>query len=270
MDTITKIRKMRNNQNSSYSAISDYIIKNLGSIEKLSILKLAKRSNTSPSTITRYCKELGFDGFKQLVPNIVSEINFLSEGNEIFVQEDKNQVLKLLDTHKNNVIKAIEKSYSKNISKIEKVVEILTKSQNVYLFAVGGNCALLLHLENLLSRLGISSFFSSDIDQQQAFMSNVTNNDAVFILDYNLHKRQIENIILNVNKVDCKKIVLTKNIFDNSIKKFDIILDLCKNESVFQGRTVADVGTLFTLEQINNAILILTEKVKNYKNQDRI
>lgn len=49
----------------TFKLISDYIKKNYSNIVFLSIQELAESMGVSTSSITRYCKELGYEGYSE-------------------------------------------------------------------------------------------------------------------------------------------------------------------------------------------------------------
>ena len=65
----------------------DYIINNQEDILKKNINELAKLSYTSSATISRLCKKLGFNGYKEFKYQYAAEYSHLLELKNDFIQE---------------------------------------------------------------------------------------------------------------------------------------------------------------------------------------
>lgn len=62
-------------------SIADYLMKNGFDVKNMSIQTLAHETFTSPSTITRFCKKLGLDGYKKFQILFYSEYEvYASQG----------------------------------------------------------------------------------------------------------------------------------------------------------------------------------------------
>ena len=71
---LNALMKMLEKSSASDRRIIQYIIDNPMLIPSLGIEALSVRTNTSYSTISRFCKKMGFDGFKDLKQQLLTDI----------------------------------------------------------------------------------------------------------------------------------------------------------------------------------------------------
>lgn len=99
MYIIGKLYQLRNN--SAYDEIdyiiANYLIKNLNKIDQISLKKIIKDIAVSKSTITRFCQDVGFDGYLSLR----NELSI--EANEIFQKLYYNKTINLKKDRKSVV-----------------------------------------------------------------------------------------------------------------------------------------------------------------------
>ena len=69
------LAKMKEKASPSDRKIIQYILNNPLAISSLSIDKLSEKTGTSYATISRFCKKMGFDGFKDVKQQLLEELN---------------------------------------------------------------------------------------------------------------------------------------------------------------------------------------------------
>jgi DNA-binding MurR/RpiR family transcriptional regulator len=154
---------------------------------KCSIYRLAELSYTSPSTIVRLCRKLGFSGYRELQSALIHELALRS-------QNTKNQS-KYID-HFDSLKETIASITYRNITSLEdsmnmldeealaESIRILENGKNLYLFGIGSS--LLVAQDALLKfiRIGKSCTCGTDTHTQYVLSSNADKTDAAIIISY--------------------------------------------------------------------------------------
>jgi len=74
MTIARRIAAGRHTMPSAMSRIADVVTAHPAAPVELTITELADRAGTSPATVTRFCRALGFDGYTQFRVGVASEI----------------------------------------------------------------------------------------------------------------------------------------------------------------------------------------------------
>ena len=102
--------------------ISDKIKNNIEEASNMSIVELDKFTGVSTSKITKYCKRLGFTGFKEFSHQIKLDLNSESNYNSAF-EFQKERLLKFLDSY--------------NEESFQQVTDMILKSDKIYVYGLG-------------------------------------------------------------------------------------------------------------------------------------
>lgn len=182
----------------------NYIYEKVNSNSPLDMNDISKNNFVSKSTITRFFKQNGYDGFREfkfLLHNEAVEMN-----NSPLVQQTTSQdhILNLLT----NVLKTTK---IKNDDKIyEKVIEAIKKSKSILICGIGGNIPLAIELKNKLNRFGFNAKAEIDHHQTYVLTKNLTADDLVIAISYTCNTPELIRSIESAAKKQAKIIGITK------------------------------------------------------------
>lgn len=80
--------------------ILEYMVENLDVLPKLSSRKLAEKTYTSPTTIVRFVKKLGYQNYNDFKYNIISKLKNNNEESQITSHEKALSVLNKVEKYK--------------------------------------------------------------------------------------------------------------------------------------------------------------------------
>lgn len=246
---IKEIREIQKySDNISFKIIAEFILDNAEQLNKYTIFDISKKTATSASTITRFCKKIGLQGFKGLPELITDNLRH----RQILESQDKDIYEQIGHLNKFYFVttKSIENTHINNELAIKRAVELLKKSADTFLYTKGGNIFLAHLFVQWSMRVNKKAFFSSDSDQQKAYTKIMTKNDVAIIISYSLESEYCETIVKNLNDKDISKIFITKNINSKLITSKDVILEIGENESTIEGRSSGEISTLFLLKAL--------------------
>ena len=109
------LRYLDDNYNSfskSFKKIAEYIKYNQSIISFISINELAKETETSPATITRFSKNLGFKGYPDLQEMINTNIELLQEMDVFEIEKSLDQAVDWINSSRKLYILGARGSYA--------------------------------------------------------------------------------------------------------------------------------------------------------------
>ncbi len=74
-----KLREMRGTLTPVEQRIADYVLEHTDQIPGLSIRELASHSQTSDASVLRFCRTMGFDGYRQFIVSISTSIGSMTD-----------------------------------------------------------------------------------------------------------------------------------------------------------------------------------------------
>lgn len=151
--------------------IADYIMANDETLENINISDLAKVTETSPSTITRFVKTLGLESFVEL------KIKLNGKNTEKKKRPTNSTTESLVFEYYQKVIhKTEEISDFKNL---KKVVDLIKTANRIYLFGVGSSGLTAGEFTQRLVRMGLNAMTTSDSHMMIINSSILKRNDLV-------------------------------------------------------------------------------------------
>jgi DNA-binding MurR/RpiR family transcriptional regulator len=132
---------------------------------RLSITELAEQAGTSPATVTRFCRTLGFSGYVPLRVAVASDIGrehasqTWSEdiGRSFQPDDTPTQVVStLLAAHTRSLHETAELI---DLGRLQKLATRIATCRHVDLYGIGGSAIMAKELESRLYRIGISAHY---------------------------------------------------------------------------------------------------------------
>lgn len=142
VNLLLKLHEIRDNLTAVGRKIDDYVLENTAEIPRLSVNELATKSRTSDASVLRFCKYLGYDGYRQFIVNMSASIGMVDE-NAADPYTDI-QPGDELATIINNVSLSNRKSIEDTMSiidrdEIAKAVNVIDKAVKIDFYGVGAS-----------------------------------------------------------------------------------------------------------------------------------
>ncbi|AXK51656.1 MurR/RpiR family transcriptional regulator [Spiroplasma alleghenense] len=257
------------NVNQSYVSVANYLMKNNElDFNNLTIFKLAKLTNTSAPTITRFCRSMGIDGFKEL------QFLLKDEGHEILRKVDSELLISENDKRgelfTQNVINSVRNGFDMNNQKFEKMALEIKKAKRIYFFGLGSNAILIKLISDLLVRMNFNVVFSKNTEQQMAYASNITKEDFVCIVSVSLSDPIFEWLLDKPNLKEIEPFFITKRTSAKVLEKVDPlnIIEIGTSDNQLGIRFSSEISTIFILKMI--LIYLIDENLANFLNRSEI
>jgi DNA-binding MurR/RpiR family transcriptional regulator len=138
---------------------------------ELTITELADRAGTSPATVTRFCRAIGFDGYTQFRVGVASEIGrgdadeswHADIGEEFGPTDGPGKVLQtLVALH----VDSLESTASRlDLDSVMQVANAVAVSRHVDIYGVGGSGIIAREFQGRLYRIGVNAHAWSDVHE---------------------------------------------------------------------------------------------------------
>ncbi|WP_218060871.1 MurR/RpiR family transcriptional regulator [Leifsonia xyli] len=168
-DAVARIAQARPGLRPSEQRVADAILADPASIVDLPITELAERCSTSVATVVRFCQAAGYAGCGELRLELAStrgreEVSLgrfgVSDG-EIEADDDAHDVLAKVAYHEAHAIESTASSV--DTTTLDAVAGAIAKADRVDIYGVGSSALAAIDLQQKLHRIGLVSFYNSDI-----------------------------------------------------------------------------------------------------------
>ncbi len=163
-----RIAARRRSMPAAMSRIADVVLEHPSAPVELTITELAERAGTSPATVTRFCRAIGFDGYTQFRVGVASEVGRggadetwrADIGSEFAPDDTPDKVLRtLVSLH----VRSLETTAAwLDLEDVSRAAHAIATSRHVDIYGVGGSAVIATELQRRLHRIGLSAHAWSD------------------------------------------------------------------------------------------------------------
>lgn len=226
MDLIRGLKELTKSKNDSYSIIAKYLLIE-ENIERLKIKDLKVFCHVSSTTVVRFCKALGLDGFPELKYRLVQE----RKENEKRLSIENFVLAEKANEH----LESINKSFSRtrNIlsdKKLELTVEYLKTANQINIYGVGITYLVAQDLEFKLER--VKKYCKSYNDKSLQYFSakNSDENTVAIGITYSGTSSSVIESLRITKEQGGRTILITNESNLQFDDEFDIILYVSSSE----------------------------------------
>jgi len=230
---LIKIREMRDSFTPVERLVGDYILENTAEIPHLSIKELAQASKTSDASVLRFCKTMGYSGYRNFIVSISAAVG--SRDDEVKVQYTDIRPGDELSTIIANISHNNRRSIDDTMSvidrgEIEKAVNILRECKRIAFFGVGASGLIAMDGEQKFSRINKICHAYRDGHSQLTAATLLSEDDvAIFISNSGTTIEILDALeIAQKNNVTC--IAITKYTKSVLAERADIVLSISTPE----------------------------------------
>lgn len=254
------------------SVIVKYILEHPDDIGNLTIVELAKLTNTSNPAIIRLCKKLDVDGFRNFKTKFMSDLEkFRRQKTDINVNYPFKMYENALEVANNIALltkTTIDACYQEmNLNTLNQVSQLISDSNTIYVFSVGDSNIRTLSFKNKLLKIGKNIIDTSSRGEEAAYSSFSTSKDCAIFITYSgsnvkyqyyarLLKQNNTPIITITAKADTKLAKLS-----NHVITFPDLENPIDNIATFYSQTA--------IEYILNTIYSLVYSLQYHKNRQK-
>lgn len=240
-------------------SVAEYILNNPESAMNMTIYQLAKATFSSPSTIIRLCRQVGFNGYKDMRKAITYEVTLRKQNSEIVKKEI---------TRSDSIDDIIEKITYKNILSLEDTknlldpnvlnscVKLLCECNTVLLFGLGASLCAARDAYLKFLRLNKSCSVNEDWHSQYLLARNSTKDDLGLVFSYSGNTTEVVECMKAMKENQTPIIAITRCIPSPVSNLSDYKLYTAANESTFRsGAMSSRISQLNVLDILYTAFV---------------
>ena len=255
---LLKIKAIFNDFTPVEQKVAEFILENPSKVPAMSIKELAVASKSSDASVMRFCKALGFSGYRSFIVGLTLAIADNEEDAGLYTDIRpgdsvksvirnifRNERQALTDTE--NILKTTE---------VEKAVAILGSSEAVHFFGIGASGLVCLDAVQKFRRIGISSYAHTDFHDQLTSAALLGSKDACVLFTYSGKTKEIQLILKLLKAQNCKIIAVTKLRKTNLLKGADVYLNVLTREVTMRsGATGSRIAMLSIVDILLSCVL---------------
>lgn len=241
--------------------IADYLRMNLEAAVYMTIEELAKETYTSHSAIIRFCKKIGYSGFKEFrfelgreVHQLVAQFNQVIDPNFPFTVDDDAKMIakKMADLS----IQAIKKAqFQMEDQSLETIATVLNKAERIFLFAKGDSQTTARKFQNKLVKLNKFLILAEEYSDSSWNAANLTENDCAIFISYSGRIHHYERILTYLAHIGAPSLLITGNEQSEMAKKAAMRLVVSQEEYDFA--KVATFSSQIAFDYVLNTLYSL-------------
>lgn len=204
MNPIERLELHKDSFTKSEEQIMNYIINNKLAIVQLSVVQIAKKSNTSKSAIIRLCQKIGYDGFSEFKFDLS---RYLISNNQNTDNSDNKDSITAITSNYADYINKISTTLSLN--DIKELSQYMINSNKVKIFGYNRTGFSSNQLRYRLSKIGFDAESIIDPVLMKDSCNNLTKNDLCVIFSIKGSKNTYLDCIKTLKENGCRIALIT-------------------------------------------------------------
>ncbi len=265
-DIIYRLLLLLNNskENDIYHAIAITIMENIKSIPKMNINKLAQDCYTTPSSVTNFCKRLGYSGFIEFKERTEEMLKGYGIKNSDIINQISHANLAKPNTDNllDKVIKDITLANKViDYRMVDKLVDLIYTHKNIAMFGTHMSLALTNGIQTDFFFLGKYIHVWLDVKEQYINAGELDDSYLVIILSPSgRFLRRSEDILNRLREKKVKLLFITGQHESEFIHKDDMTVFISEGKAMDKYYMTDRYALLYTLDYI---LLKYSEKYGN-------
>ncbi|MBP2097556.1 MurR/RpiR family transcriptional regulator [Enterococcus rivorum] len=252
MDAIRIIRQKYKGFSKVNKKIANYILKDPTLVLSLTANEIASNSETSPASVTRFSKSLGFDSWEEMKLSIATKKGAEQTPTMIdpIVSSDDSieMVCAKVESLLNSTVADLFSLIDKN--DLTQSIEKIKKAETIYLMGIGSSSLTAYDLYHKFNRAGKRAVFNYDVHMQFEFLNYSTQKDVLIAISYSGHSKEVL-IACEIAKQNSTPVVfITRNSSERITELGDIILLVPENEHLLRVGAIASIASTMAVGDV--------------------
>jgi len=221
---LIRLRSMIHTLKPAEKNIGDYVLLDPGAVIHMSISELAIRASVGESTIIRFCRALGYEGYQEfklrLAQDLVEPVEYIHE-NISFDDSIEDLTKKIFQTN----LKAVEDTMkSLDRGMVEVAAKALADARKIDLYGVGYSSFTALDGKLKLTRLGLTADCYGDGHLQVMAAASLRAGDAAIGISHSGSTKDVVDTLAVARRSEAVTIAITNFSPSPLTKIADVIL----------------------------------------------
>lgn len=211
-DVLNKILSSRKDLSNSEKLIGNYIVDRPDSVTDMTVRELAERTGTSPATVSRFARTLGFRSYSEMrtalaLTNERKQTENFAKGISL---DSVSQSVSLILHYK--IEELTETAMAMDPDVLTAVVEKLSSSRMVLIVAVGNTIPIGMNAAFKLNQAGVNAFCPTSAEAMISASINLTDEDLVLVLSTSGASERLDTIVDNAEDAGTTVAMITDNV----------------------------------------------------------
>ena len=250
---LIKIRDMKESLTPVEKLVAEYILENLEDIPHLSIKNLAQLTKTSDASVLRFCKTMGYTGYRSFIVSISASLGSMDEDEKdqyTDIQPGDDLSVIISNISRNN-IKSIEDTQSViDKNEIARAVQVLRQSKRIAFFGIGASSLIGIDAEQKFSRINKVCHTYPDGHSQLTAAVLLEKNDVAIFISNSGDTVEILDSLEIAKKNGACTIAITKYHKSELADKADIVLSISTPEVTIRSGAMGSRIAMLTVIDI--------------------
>jgi len=224
----------------SEQRVSLYVLKRPRKVVQSSITELARECEVSESTVVRFCKRLGLDGYKEFRIAVAQELGAVAPELITADQDTASEIKLLAQRVLSNNIRAIEATLAAmDFDAVNRAIDALSHARRVDFYGAGPSSVVAIDAYIKFMRIGLCSSFNSNAHLQVISAAALTDEDVAVGISYSGSTKDTVEALTIARNSGATTIAIT-NFPDMPISEVaDIVICSNADEAFFHGGAMA-------------------------------
>jgi DNA-binding MurR/RpiR family transcriptional regulator len=209
---LVRVRAMLPEFTGALQRVAEQVLADPAAAARATIVELAERSGTSPATVTRFCRALGFEGYAELRLGIAGETGraagwVVDIGREIQPEDPLDRVLHQImaaDT------RAMHDTAARlDLRAIERAADRIARARRVDIYGASSSALVGAELQFCLHRIGVAAWCWKDIHDGLASAATLGSLDVAIGVSHSGQTRETIEILAEAGSHGATTIALT-------------------------------------------------------------
>ena len=236
-NVLLRLRESQAAMSGTEAAIARYICANPEEAAHLTVRELAERTWSSPSSVVRLCRFVGFDGYKEFRQELLLDVHTLGDtGSHEEVELDGTATIpEIIDSITRRNIQCLEDTrYLLQAEEVEACVELLRKARTILLFGIGASLCVARDAYLKFLRVDKPCVLNDDWHSQLLQARNATAEDVGLVFSYSGQTAEMVECIQAMKENGAPVIAVTRSAPSPVAKLADYRLHTATNEYTFR------------------------------------
>jgi DNA-binding MurR/RpiR family transcriptional regulator len=227
-----KLRELRNSLTPVEKAIGTYILENKEEVPRLSVKALARNSHTSDASVLRFCKALGYRGYRDFIVGISAALGSANESSSEYTDIQPGDDLQIIITNiSHSNCKSIEDTMSViDRSAIGRAVELLRRATRIDFYGVAASGLVCMDAQQKFTRIGKTCFAYTDGHAQLTAASLLHPGDVAVLISNSGDTLDILDTLEVAKSSGASIIAITRYVKSELASQADVVLSISTPE----------------------------------------
>ncbi|RJX37341.1 MurR/RpiR family transcriptional regulator [Paenibacillus pinisoli] len=273
-NVLIKIRERKDSLTPVERLVAEYILANKEEIPHLSIKSLAQASKTSDASVLRFCKTMGYNGYRSFIVSISASLGSMDEdsGDQYTDIQPGDELTTIISNISRNNMRSIEDTLSVlDRAAVERAVHLLRTSKRIIFFGIGASGLVAQDAEQKFTRINMMCHAFLDGHSQLTAASLLTKEDVAIFISNSGDTIEILDSLEIAKKNGAHIVAITKYGKSELSSRADTLLSISTPEiSIRSGAMGSRIAMLTIIDMLFAGVASADyQQVKKYLSKSR-